>query len=205
MPDTATLERPTTDIRDRLRESIRRIQAAEARLAELEAGQSRAAEQLRTANGRLSDAVSALTRAQGNESVSLTNAFLRTGQAVTDPIASAQSIVNTETEAVTQLERVEAALTTEIERLRATLQTLYYTRLGCISQLVTTSPEYEQLLQDHKDAWHRLRSIKTALSILAGGLRGQSPQRLLDLILYAEPLESRVHGYIVDEDYVGAW
>ena len=62
--------------------------------------------------------------------------------------------------------------------------------------LVCSSPAYEDLLQQHKDAWQQLRTVKETLKIIQQSLKGQFPQSLADEIARIEPLELRI-GYAV--------
>jgi hypothetical protein len=203
MAQTATLERSTTNVRDKLRQSIDRLQTEQHHLANLEAGQTRAHEQLRTAEDRLAGAEMALERVVAEEPQRLAHAYVTNGEVDADPVASAQSEVNTSQSEVTRLKRIEAAVTGEVERSQSTLRTLRASHYAAMAELVCTSPEYLALVAEHAAAWMRLRTVKQALRVVQAALKGQLPHQYENEAVRSEPLEPRV-GFDVGE-LVTAW
>jgi hypothetical protein len=195
---------PLEQTRERLRDAIARLAAEQTKLATLEAGQERAHEQLHEARRRLSDAQSALRKATAEEPSRLANAYLSNGAVEDDPVAIAKSNVSAAQTEVSRLGKVEAALSLEIERSQAALRTHRVVQYELMAEIVTSSDEYRLLIESHRNAWRQLRSIKTALKIVAAGLEGYLPQKYLDESGVAEPLEERV-GYPIDNALVSAW
>jgi chromosome segregation ATPase len=196
------LERPTT-IRDKLRTATSRLQAAQQRLSELESGQERCQDQLREANQKLSDAEGVLQRRQDVEASRLASEYV-SGRPSSNPVASAREHVTTCQAEVDRLERVEAALASQIQHTQSTLRVLRTDHLTALAEFVVTSPEYQSLVAAHSSAWHRLRSVKTALMTVTAAMQGNMPQRYMDEAYRSEPLEERV-GFGVDQELVGAW
>jgi chromosome segregation ATPase len=185
MPD-----QPTTS-RDRLRQAITKVREAEQQLVTLEHAQTRARERSWQARSQLSDAQDALARSQRNEQHRLAEEFLNDGE-LADPIADAKSNVTTAQSEVDRLDKVEAALATEVDKVQSSLPQLRVNQYTIMAEIVSSSPEYQALLDQHNDAWMRLRSIRTALREVSTGLHGQMPQPLLDQQQRSEPLDIKL-------------
>jgi chromosome segregation ATPase len=204
MAQTAALAiDPLAQTRERLRDAIARLQAEQQRLATLEAGQTRAHEQLRAAERKLADAQDALRHAERDEPARLAAQFID-GQTVDDPIADAKLIASAAQSEVSRLGRTEAALASEIERSQATLRSHRVVQYELMAEIVTSSDEYRLLVEQHRAAWKQLRSVKEALKVVSAALHGYLPQRYLDEVGRAEPLEERI-GYSIDNALVSAW
>jgi uncharacterized membrane protein YfbV (UPF0208 family) len=194
MPDygSASITSDTTALRTRLAEIILKRQETEQRLAALEAGQLKANEQLRNAHWQLDDAQSRLKVAQANQQSRLANAFLDGEDQTDDPVISAKAALTASQDEINKYQTIEAALTNEAQKVSANLRAVRSIQHELIAELVSTSPEYQALIEAHKQAWKQLRTIKTALRTVTRGCAGYLPQNYIDEASKVEPVEPRV-------------
>jgi DNA repair exonuclease SbcCD ATPase subunit len=192
-------------LRSRLADAITRRDHERQRLAALEAAQSKAREQRRQIQSRLSDAQEGLRVAHAEERSALAYSFAATGKMDgADPVAAAQSVVSRCEAELDQVNRIEDAISGEIDQLQGTLRNLQHDIWRAAANLVVASDEYQLLIASHKAAWQQLRSVKTALRMVQSNLHGYLPSNFAEIADSGEPLEERV-GYPVDQNLVGAW
>jgi hypothetical protein len=103
-----------------------------------------------------------------------------------------------------QIERIEAALDADLAAVNNRLQRCQDAVHAALADLVCNSAEYQRLLEQHRAAWHRLRTVKVTLRTIQKALHGEWPEHLATEIDRGEPLDVRV-GYPVDDKFVGAW
>jgi hypothetical protein len=194
-----------TELREKLRAAIAKRNAERQRLDSLSTAQTTAHTQYRHAQDKLHDANEELRRAKAEERSRLAYAFASGGQLADDPVAAATASVAAFEAEVDQLKRVESALSGEIDKLNGTVRTLTNAVYRCMADLVTSSDEFQLLIESQKEAFKQLRSIKLALRAVTEGLHGFQSQPLMDLAYLSEPVTDRRVGYGVDEDLVGSW
>jgi chromosome segregation ATPase len=153
----------------------------------------------------LQEAQFELRRAQADEPARLAYAYTNhQDPSGINPVEGAQAVLDRIQAEYSQVETIEDALDGEIATATNQLQQSQTAVYQAMTALVITSPEYQNLIHQHKAAWQRLRTVKEALRAVTAGLHGQQPQRWADEALLSEPLEPRV-GYIVDDTFVNAW
>jgi hypothetical protein len=193
-----------TASRTRLRTAIEKVRQTENQLVSLETAQVRARERSWQARSQLSDAQDALARSQRNEQHRLAEEFLQNDGELADPITDAKANVTTAQAEVDRLDKVETALAAEVDKVQASLRQLRVNQYAIIAEIVSSSPEYQSLIQSHRDAWKHLRTIKECLRAVTTACHGQLDQRYLDEVTRSEPLEIRV-GYEIHHELVDAW
>jgi chromosome segregation ATPase len=200
---TATAK-PSAD-RTRLREAITARHSEEQRLAALEEAQDRVHRQLWQAQSRLQNEEATLRRVTHDEGQRKVYAYLNNDAPDADPVADATAMVDTAQDEVARLAELETGLVNEISRVQANLRQLHTDQYAALAEIIVGSPEYAALLEAHKAAWMRLRTVKKALQEVVTGCHAQLPQRFADEPLRAEPLESDRVGFPVDAEFVGSW
>jgi chromosome segregation ATPase len=191
--------------RTKLRDAIASVKHEEARLTALTEAQSRARDQLRHAQSKLTDATDKLNSAARDERSRLAYEFLNSDTITADPVSDAKLNVEASESEVLHLTNTEAGLSDEISRVQASLRDHRMTLWTAMSAVIIDSPEYQSLLEQHRLAWKQLRSIKVALGAISAGLHGQLPHRYADIVNVSEPLEDKILGFPVDKEFVATW
>jgi chromosome segregation ATPase len=191
--------------RDQLRQALANLQIEQQKLASLEDGRNRAREQRWSLGPKLRDAQFELRKALAEEPRRLAHAYAagEDRDAMT-PVEAAQTALDRVQAEHQKIEQVEEALDTEIATVSNNLrerQTAVYTAM---SKLAISSPEYQSLLDEHRAAWKRLRTIREALRTVNAAMHGQIPQSYIDEAARAEPLVVSIT-YPADPELVTAW
>jgi predicted nucleic acid-binding Zn-ribbon protein len=189
-------------LRARLREAIAAVAQEDARLDRLEDGHARAREESWHVRSQLVDAEDALRKAANDAPQRKVYEYLNGDIALAaDPVAEAETTAEAARREVARIDELETALTAEIQQTQYRVQALRRELYEAMAAVVTASPEYRALIDDHRATWRHLRSLKETLRVLHEALHGQYPD--IELISLIEPLAVRV-GYPV-EDSVAQW
>jgi hypothetical protein len=193
--------------RRRLRAAIADLDAANRRLAELEAGQQRANVQLRDARPRLSEATRDLEQAQRTAPNRLVDAFVGGAALAADDagVIAAEIEAKAAQVEVDRLDKLSAAIGEEIARVQSSMRLLRSTHLERSAAVIAASVEYAGLVAAHSDAYRRLRSIKATLRVVAGSLKGYASQSMQSEPYRDEPTEADRIGFEVDREFVAQW
>jgi hypothetical protein len=192
--------------RDKLRYALQALNEEQERLTQLERGQARCHDQVRTAFTAQQNAEERLRLHQPNEAALLVDAYL------SDQILDAGSTlkdlegnVARTTQEHARLEQVEAALNGQIEQSQRRMQDRHRQVHIALSDLLCDSPELHQLFQALDDAWARICGIRKAFDQITTALHGQMPSNQLNRWQVSPPLDYHVLGFPIDESPANAW
>jgi hypothetical protein len=192
---------PPSPLRARLGEAVRSLREAQDQLGRLQTGRDKSREIGWGLSGEVSDLEAELHTTEADEPARRAYQFIAgdTVTAAVSPLTGLQERLAAKRKAYDDNRALEAALDAEIQTgLRAVPQ-LERQVSAALAEIIMVSPATSSLIAAHREAWAKLRSLRSALSVLASQVMIHAPSGTTEKWLSTQPIEAGVR-LIATED-----
>jgi hypothetical protein len=183
---------PPPPDRARLRDAVQSLREAQSQLDRLQTARDTAREAGWGLNGAVRDFEQALRAAEADEPGRLALEFANGDVAVISPLIAAKERLAAKRQELERNDALERALDAEIAAGLREIPRREREVGAALAQIIMQSDATRSLVDAHRAAWAKLRSLRSALSVLVSQVLVHAPAGTTEKWLNTEPIEPNV-------------